>query len=535
MKRRIILTNKYGFLVVAILIGLMIQIQTTFAQSVDERIGRALTAINKDDLSAAAKDLDEVFKAEPKNATAFYLKGMIEFKQSKFDEALADQTKAIELNQHPDFPQFYYERGMTYEYRTDPDLNRALLDFNKAIQIAPNYKNAYEKRAWVHFSLENWAAAVSDYTQAINLGSNTLAVYGNRGAANLNLKNYDQSIADSRKALEIDPSNSAVKENLEKALKLKNPAAAQGMTSAELLKRALEAKKAGDTAAQERFLTAAIEADPKNYEAVEERVFMYDAAGKSDPAIVDAGRLIELDPTNFDGFYLRASMYAARKEYEKAIPDYTSQLALKLTSDQSASTYYLRSVAYRKTYQYEKALADLGRAIDLHPAYKSALSDRAEIFEFGGSYDLAEADLKAVQKLDPGNKFAESELDNIKMFRRVGFNTGKIKEDTLFKINEYIDRLTEDSDAFAKNLALVTKFSNEDQKNTARICVAVAKTDLVTKITETDAALLERLVTDGKVDKLPTFKTMIEGLLKTFPENRAMVNADAAKYGCKLN
>ncbi|MEP6946938.1 MAG: tetratricopeptide repeat protein [Acidobacteriota bacterium] len=510
-----------------------------FGQTVDERIGRALAAINKDDLGSAATDISEVLKADPKNATAYYLRGMIDFKQAKYDEALADQTKAIELNTNANFPQFYFERGLTYQYRTTPDYKLALADFSKAIQIAPSYKSAYEKRAWSNFSLQNWTAAESDYSQAIKLGSSTLAVYANRAVANLNLKNYDQSMADSRKALEIDPTNAVVKENLDLAIKLKGPASSGPATDAaavaDLLKRAADAKKAGDTTAQEKYLNAAVKADPKNYDAIEQRLFLYDATDKKDLAIADAGRLIEIDPTNLDGYYLRASLNVGKKEYEKAIPDYTSQLGLKLTSDQTASTYYRRGVAYRKTLQYDKAAADFSKAIDLHPGYKSALSDRAEIYEFGGEYDGAEADLKALQKLDPGNKFAESELANIKMFRKVGFNTGAVKENTLFKLNEYVDLLTEDSDMVTKNLSQITQFTNEDPKNTAKICVAVANTDLVTKITDSDAALLARLVTDGKLDKLPTIKTMVEGLLKSFPDNRAMVNADAAKYGCKLN
>lgn len=511
---------------------------TSFAQTVDERIGRALAAINKDDFAAASTDLNEIFKADPKNATALYLRGMMEFKQAKYDDALADQTKAIELNPNPTFPQFYYERGITYQYRTNPDYKLALADFSKAIQIAHTYKNAYEKRAWTNFSLQNWAAAESDYTQAIKLGSNTLAVYANRAAVNLNLKNYDQSIADSRKALEIDPTNATVKENFEKALKLQvktSHSDTDGLSVAELLKRADDAKSSGDAVNQEKYLTAAIKLDPKNFNAYEQRVFVYNSAGKIDAALADCQQLINLDPSNFDGYFIRANIYKDIRDFAHAISDYTSLLGLKLTDNQSPKIYYLRGVAYEKNFQYDEAVNDFTKVISLNSNYTDPYFDRSFIYQGLGNYDLAEADLKKILKIKSGDKSALGRLDEIKELKKMGYNTDHSFGDSPLRLVQYMENVTEMEKTYFEKLSLATTKVTQTPTASAEICSLTVDANLVLKKIEINAAGINQIVESGKIDKLGDIKKDVMDVMKRYQGYRGGINKLAADHGCKLD
>ena len=84
----------------------------------------------------------------------------------KYDEAIADFSKAIELN--PDFMGTYYNRGSVYiklgKYA------EACADFTKFIEINPDYADAYCERGNCHYELKNYKDALTDYLQALETG-----------------------------------------------------------------------------------------------------------------------------------------------------------------------------------------------------------------------------------------------------------------------------------------------------------------------------------------------------------------------------
>ena len=53
--------------------GLLIQAQTSFAQTVPERLKRATDAINKNDVDVAMTDINEVFNVDPNNARVVFI------------------------------------------------------------------------------------------------------------------------------------------------------------------------------------------------------------------------------------------------------------------------------------------------------------------------------------------------------------------------------------------------------------------------------------------------------------------------------
>ncbi|WP_044034478.1 tetratricopeptide repeat protein, partial [Microcystis aeruginosa] len=73
---------------------------------------------------------------------AYNNRGNLYYNQQKYDLALSDYSKAIELN--PNFAEAYNNRGVLYSYQQKYEL--ALADFNKAIEINPNSADAYYNR-----------------------------------------------------------------------------------------------------------------------------------------------------------------------------------------------------------------------------------------------------------------------------------------------------------------------------------------------------------------------------------------------------
>ena len=84
-------------------------------------------------------------------------------------------------------------------------LDQALADFDKALEIAPNDAYARRFRGFVFVSKSEWQKAIDDYTIVIQKVPDDGGAYERRAFAYRNLKKYKEAIADYTKAIAIDP------------------------------------------------------------------------------------------------------------------------------------------------------------------------------------------------------------------------------------------------------------------------------------------------------------------------------------------
>ena len=70
------------------------------------------------------------------------------YKKGEYDRAIADYTKALEINSH--YTDAYYNRGNAWADRSEYD--QAIADYTKALELAPHYADAYFNRGimWTH-------------------------------------------------------------------------------------------------------------------------------------------------------------------------------------------------------------------------------------------------------------------------------------------------------------------------------------------------------------------------------------------------
>lgn len=99
----------------------------------------------------------------------------------------------------------YYESGVE-KYKKE-NYRGALKDLNKAIEMDPNYAEAFFVRGNVSYGRfnQNLSKAKEDYTTAIKLNPQFLKAFYNRGLANMDLEKYTDAIDDFTKVIEIDP------------------------------------------------------------------------------------------------------------------------------------------------------------------------------------------------------------------------------------------------------------------------------------------------------------------------------------------
>jgi tetratricopeptide (TPR) repeat protein len=99
------------------------------------------------------------------DVTAYFLRGLVYDRIGKFQAALQDFDKAIALKP-------YYvsaiEARINCEIKSK-DLEKALVDANRLIEIVPLNENYFDLRGFIHSLLGNYDKSVSDYEQASRL------------------------------------------------------------------------------------------------------------------------------------------------------------------------------------------------------------------------------------------------------------------------------------------------------------------------------------------------------------------------------
>lgn len=140
--------------------------------------------------------------------------------EADYAGAIANYTKAIEID--PRYAEAYDNRArardakydfeiINAEYKrtappTKADLNLALADFTKAIEIDPRYVLAYLDRGDLREKMQDLDGASADFTKVIDLKpakSDFLAGLSKRGHVRMVMQNTDAAIADLTRAIQL--------------------------------------------------------------------------------------------------------------------------------------------------------------------------------------------------------------------------------------------------------------------------------------------------------------------------------------------
>jgi S1-C subfamily serine protease len=157
-----------------------------------------------DNHELAIRACTRMIKENPRNATAYYNRGISYRQTGKLDLALADYTRAIEIN--PNYFEAYNNRGNLFMARGDN--KRALQEFDRAVRINPTYAIAHNNRGEAFENMNRLEDAMSAYSRAIEINPRYARAYANRGDIWRKMNQRDNAIADYRHALTLDGRNS---------------------------------------------------------------------------------------------------------------------------------------------------------------------------------------------------------------------------------------------------------------------------------------------------------------------------------------
>jgi tetratricopeptide (TPR) repeat protein len=370
-------------------------------------------------LSVSAATYDDLASAihfDDKNAAAYSMRCGARSIEERFDLALPDCTRAIQLD--PESAVAYATRSWVLEQQGDA--RGSLEDLEKASQLSRAQGNE-ELTLWYEGALfskkNNPDGAITAFTGLMERNNHAYITYLAsimRGQSHLQKRNYDLALKDFRRALELFPNSGMAHWSLgdaqydmndyTAAVASYNKAIELGVTSAEIYVDLADAYDIQDKTepALENYAKA-IALDPKSVRALRNRAITFFRLNRLDDAITDLSAAITLDPKSDLAVFYRGRAYAAKEQLDLAISDFGA--AIKLNPN-DARYYYQRAFNLEGKGDQEAALKDYDSAIALDPKNENAHIARGYIHLERRNNALAEKDFDAVVALNPNNPFA---------------------------------------------------------------------------------------------------------------------------------
>ncbi len=274
--------------------------------------------------------------ASPALARSLLEQGREKYGRRDLDGAIADFSRAIELE--PTLASAW--EGRSVALWAKGDLDGGIANANRTIEIEPEFAGHYVNRATMRSHKGDLDGAIADCTRALELAPRLARAWSERGSERLKKGDAGGAIADCDRALELDAANATSWANRGAARVQKGEWAA-GITDCD---RALEidpriagswANRGAAHAHQGEWDLAisdcseAIKLSPGNAQAWASRGWARRMKEDADGALVDLDRALEMEPRDAMSWANRGVVRAGKNDIEGAITDYERALTLE--------------------------------------------------------------------------------------------------------------------------------------------------------------------------------------------------------------
>ncbi len=274
----------------------------------------------------------------------------------KYEEAISSYDQALQIK--PDFHEAWNNRGSALN-----DLRRseeAISSYDQALQIKPDFHQVWNNRGNALRNLGRYEEAISSYDQALQIKPDFHEAWNNRGSALNDLRRSEEAISSYDQALQIKPDFHQVWNNRGNALRN--------------LGRYEEAISSYDQALQIK---------PDKDATWNNRGVVLVNLGRNEEAIDSFDKVLQIKPNQHEAWYGRGSALFNLGRHEEAIDSFDKALQVKPDFHQ---VWNNRGVLFTRLGQYDKALADFNRAIELEPSDLQSQINRGVLFAWMGRY-----------------------------------------------------------------------------------------------------------------------------------------------------
>lgn len=270
-------------------------------------------------------------------AQRFVTSGDANVRRGDYDGAIADYTKAIELN-HPDLGRVYVLRAGLY--RAKKDYDRAWADATKALTLLRTPAKAFQLRGDIALDRMQWAIAIAEFGKALDLAPDIATTYVNRAVAHRELNDLPGALADLTKAIELT----------------------YGMSFA-YVRRANIHRAMSNKALAYKDLDQAIANEPKSQGGYVARGHAHYADKNYTGALTDLNKALEIDPGSYDAAHYLGHVYYEQGDHARAIDAFTK--AIKASPE--AGVYLDRGIVSLEQNAFDNAERDFAEASKADP------------------------------------------------------------------------------------------------------------------------------------------------------------------------
>jgi tetratricopeptide (TPR) repeat protein len=346
------------------------------SKSSSRLIGKGFDSVNSRQSIDAKSSHSAQAPTLQKKAKNFLRYGLDKLNRGDYLAALEDFQQALQLN--PDFAEAYICQSIIHYYQED--YLGAIADCNEVLRIHPRNVDAYNNRGLNRVALGDYKQAIADFNQVLEIEPNQAKTYLNRGYSRLQLDDNWGAIEDFDRAMRLDPQLAKVYlkqlgdtlNDEQGAIKDTDRQLAQGLLIQGNLRY-----ESGDYQEAIAAYTQVLSLDPNNTEAHNRRSTARSAVGDYEGAFEDLykatnyylGNEHSLQPTQTPIVETTAKDYQHRGmqklqggDFQGAIEEFNQVLQL---NSNDATAYACRGFAYRRLGDNPRAIEDLQQAAKL--------------------------------------------------------------------------------------------------------------------------------------------------------------------------
>ena len=183
--------------------------------TIPEAIATAVKYHQAGQLDRAEPIYREVLQADPNQADALHLLGLIAQQNGQIETAIDYISRAIASN--PNLPQAHFNLGNVL--RRQGKAEEAAANYRRAVEIKPDYVNAHHNLGSMLQEQGAFDQAVAAYSRALEIVPDHAEVHNNLGSAFLGQGRLEEALASYRRAIEVKPRYAQAHNNLGVALK----------------------------------------------------------------------------------------------------------------------------------------------------------------------------------------------------------------------------------------------------------------------------------------------------------------------------
>jgi len=337
--------------------------------------GQALILAEQKRRHGFLADADELTRraaaAEPDNAEAAHMLGIIAHQSSKTAEAIDHIRRAIAIS--PNVALFHANLGEMC--RLAGRIEEAIAAGRRAIELNPNSAGALSNLGIALFDQGKFDEALSLYDRAIKVDGNLAQAYSNRGNALQRLRSFTQAEKDYRRAIDLQPSFADAWNNLGTCLRE--------------LKRSEEA---------ETVYRKALDFAPNNPDTLDNLALALKDLERLDEAADLMRRALTVESRDEKLFVHYATVLLDQHKVDEAAT--ANERALALNANNHDAVNLAGRIAFERG-DLGAALAHYRRALSLKPDLADAYNNMGNVLkELGQLHEAQNAYLQAI-RLDP--------------------------------------------------------------------------------------------------------------------------------------